>query len=340
MAGDEIDPEDPGVLELAKRLEAYADARLDPSVAGTTRMRTSVMTAAHRRAALVAADGLIDAPGVTTTAPAAEKAHAAGNTWRRPVVAVMAGFLTLAMLVGMAYSTKPGGPLYAARLWTEMANLPAEVVARAEAEIHRLDARIQEAQEASTVGDGPAARAALSAYSVIVIEAARGSGGDPAASAVIEISVTRHIVVLTLMVDSVPPPARDAVQEALSSGTMVLNDLDGAGEQDSRERPIGADRSKATRPAGARRVHPTQVGEPAPAREVATGEQVVDLSKHARSDKTVTDAKEVNVRRHDARSAGKGAIGGAGPADPAVRSKAGPDGPDCDPIDPPDAGGT
>ena len=150
--------------------------------------------------------------------------------WRVPVAAILAGCLTLAMLAGTAYATKPGGPLYAARLWIEMANLPAEVVARAQAEINRLDARLLEAQQASSAGDGPAATAALSAYSVIVVEAARGSGGDPTASAAIEVTVTRHVVVLTLMVDSVPPPARDAVKNALSSSAMVLSDLDGAGQ--------------------------------------------------------------------------------------------------------------
>ena len=143
MFDDAIDPNDPGVLELAKRLEAYADARLSPSMAATTRMRTSVMNAAHRRAALIAADGTFDAAGATTAALAAERAAAATNAWRRPVVAILAGCLTLALLVGTAFAAKPGGPLYAARLWTEMANLPADVVARAEAEIDRLDARLQ-----------------------------------------------------------------------------------------------------------------------------------------------------------------------------------------------------
>ena len=120
---------------------------------------------------------------------------AAASRWRIPAAAILAGCLTLAMLAGTAYAAKPGGPLYAARLWVEMAgNLPAEVVARAEAEISRLDARIPEAQQASTAGDGPAATAALAAYSVIVIEAGRGSGGDRPPAAAIELTVTRHVV--------------------------------------------------------------------------------------------------------------------------------------------------
>ncbi len=161
MADDAIDRNDPGMLELARRLEAYADARLSPSIAGTTRMRTSVMNAAHRRAALGPADDTFDAAGATTATAAtvaADRRGAGARAWRRPVVAILAGTLTLAMLAGTVYATKPGGPLYATRLWIEMANLPAEVVARAQAEINRLEARLHEAQQASSAGDGPAAR--------------------------------------------------------------------------------------------------------------------------------------------------------------------------------------
>src|SRR6185312_11565575 len=57
---------DRGAVEVIRRLEAYADARLDPSVAATTRMRAAVMAAAHRQAALIAADGA----GALALAPA------------------------------------------------------------------------------------------------------------------------------------------------------------------------------------------------------------------------------------------------------------------------------
>ena len=179
------------MLELANRLEAFADARLGPSMAATARKRTNVMNAAHRRAALVAGDSTFGAASATTATiatPAAERRSASARTWRRPVVAILAATLAVAMLAGTVSASKPGGPLYATRLWIEMANLPADVVARAQAEINRLDARIQEAQQASAAGDGPATSAALTAYSVIVVEAARGSAGDPTASAAIEVT--------------------------------------------------------------------------------------------------------------------------------------------------------
>ena len=114
-----------------------------------------------------------------------------------------------------------------------MRNLPANIVDRAQAEAIRLEQRLDEAQQASSAGDVPATEAALSAYSTIVVEAAKGSQGDPTATAAIEVTVTRHVVILTLMVDSVPAQARASAVQALSSSTMALDDLDGAAPQGS-----------------------------------------------------------------------------------------------------------
>ncbi len=234
MDDDMIDRTEPGYIELARRLEAYADLRLSPGTAATTRMRTAVMTAAHRRAALIHADATFDAAGATTSARAATGKVGGRPSWRRPAAALFAGALTLFILVGTAYGARPGGPLYAARLWTEMANLPADLVDRAEAEVNRLEERLQEAQQASSSGDVPGTQAALVAYSRIVVEAADGSDGDPTASAALEVTVTRHVVVLTLMVDSVPSQARQAAEQALTSSTMALDDLDKAGKHTSK----------------------------------------------------------------------------------------------------------
>jgi len=52
---------------------------------------------------------------------------------------------------------------------------------------------------------------------------------DATAAATLKASVTHHVVVVTIMVDSVPAPARAAVQGALSSCTIVLDDLGGSG---------------------------------------------------------------------------------------------------------------
>lgn len=230
-----LDFKDPADRITGRLLRAYGEDDLSPSMAATTRMRANVMAAAHRRAALIEADATFDAAGETTSALAAKRAHEARNAWRRPVAAVLAGTLTLGILAGTAFAARPGGPLYAARLWTEMANLPAGLVDRAQAEAHRLEQRIQEAQQASTAGDGVGTTAALVAYSKIVVEAAKGTDQNTAARATIEVTVTQHVVVLTQMVTSVPPPAREAVRQALTSTTVALDDLTGAGDR------VGAD---------------------------------------------------------------------------------------------------
>ena len=224
-----LDLTDPGDRLTGCLLQVYGEDHLSPSIAATTRMRMGVMTAAHRRAALIEADATFDAAGETTTALAARRAHVARNAWRRPVAAVLAGCLTLGILAGTAFAARPGGPLYGARLWTEMANLPAGLLQRAQAEVGRLEQRLQEAQQASTAGDDAGTMAALVAYSKIVVEAAQGTDQNAAAKATIEATVIEHVALLTQMVQSVPAPARAAAEEALTSTTQALDDLTRAG---------------------------------------------------------------------------------------------------------------
>ena len=49
MYDDAIDPYDVGMRELSRRLEAFADTRLNPSLSGTSRMRTTVFPEAIPR---------------------------------------------------------------------------------------------------------------------------------------------------------------------------------------------------------------------------------------------------------------------------------------------------
>jgi hypothetical protein len=224
MNDDVMEPIDRGYLELARRLEAYADLRLTPSLAATTAMRASVMQAAHRRAAHIQADPTL-VTGATVVAIPRKRAQTAPRHWRRPVAAMLAASLTLGIVAGTVSAASPGGPLYAARLWVEMANLPTDPMARADAELARLQDRLREAQRASSVGDGSAAEAALAAYSAILLEAQQGSDGNDAASAAIEGGVGRHVAVLTELVDQVPTTARPAIERALVSSTKVLDEL-------------------------------------------------------------------------------------------------------------------
>jgi len=46
--------------------------------------------------------------------------------------------MILAMFVALAaFAARPGGPIYDVRIWAEMATLPTDVLARAEAEVLR-----------------------------------------------------------------------------------------------------------------------------------------------------------------------------------------------------------
>ena len=66
MDDEMFDRYDPEGMEVLRRLEAYADARLTPNVAATTRVRAGVMAAAHQRSTLLAAAG---ADAATMAAP-------------------------------------------------------------------------------------------------------------------------------------------------------------------------------------------------------------------------------------------------------------------------------
>lgn len=252
---DLYEPMDRGSLEVIRRLEAFADARLEPTVAATTRMRVAVMAAAHRQAALVAADtGAATITGLAPSRPFAglparepsgrplparptptdadaphRRSWLDATVWRRPAVAIMAGCLTLGLLAGTALAVRPGGLLYEARIWTEAANLPAadDELARAEAEIHRLGARLDEVEVAAAAGDGAALTAALDAYAAIVTEAAAGTAGDPAAEQALQLTIERHVVILTQLMATGPAPARVALEHAIASSTAALDDIDG-----------------------------------------------------------------------------------------------------------------
>jgi hypothetical protein len=282
MFDDAMEPNDTGLLELTSRLESYAGARLIPTAVGQGRIRANVMNAAHRRARLIAAGVAVtaDPPSEHSVTMATAGGRSAPSAWRRPAAALVAASLVLAMVAGTAYGAKAGGPLYATRLWIEAANLPVEVLARAQAEVGRLDARVREAQQASLDGDAPGVEAALAAYSVIVIEAVGGAAGDANANAAIELSLTRHVAVLTALAGTVPAPAVLAVQHALAASSKVLDDLTGqpsrgngplrgdggmsgpTGPNASKPAPPGRDAGPAAVPGGEVKERPAKTATP------------------------------------------------------------------------------
>jgi hypothetical protein len=232
------DPRDPEIEHL---LDAFAELRLSPSLAATTRMRAGVMAVAHRRAALLQADATTaalgsigaTASGVSGTPAALRSAARVGSQgrarWRRPVAALLAATLTLGVLAGTVAASSAGGPLYATRIWIETVNLPRDVLARAQAEVVRLDRRVQEAIDASAAGDTEATEAALDAYSTILAVATSETGGDPTATSTLDASVAQHIAVLTALGATVPAAARPAIEHALASSAKALHDLEQPG---------------------------------------------------------------------------------------------------------------
>jgi hypothetical protein len=211
--------------ELARRLEAYADARLSPALSATTRMRANVMAAAHRQAALQRAD----ADRLAAAAIAAEQAdRTRRSAWRRPLTALLAAGLTLGVGVGSVAAAQAGGPLYPVRIWAETLTLPADADARAQAELHRLEGRLGEAAAATAAGDTNAANAALDAYAAIVNEATHDVGNDVSAAAKLDAGVRSNIDVLSVLVDRVPTQqARDAIQRAIDRSDSALDQMHG-----------------------------------------------------------------------------------------------------------------
>jgi hypothetical protein len=213
--------------ELTRRLEAYAEARLSPELSATIRMRTRVMAAAHRQAALARAD----ADRAAATAVVAAQAHAdrtRRSQWRRPLTALLAAGLTLAVGVGSVAAGQAGGPLYGVRIWAETLTLPSEADARAQAELQRLQDRLAEAAAATAAGDTNAANAALEAYAAIVNEATADAGNDVSAAATLETGVRSNIDVLEVLVGRVPTDAaRDAIQRAIDRSDSALDEMHG-----------------------------------------------------------------------------------------------------------------
>lgn len=211
MDSDQMQHLDPGDEDLARRLEAYAEARLSPAPSATTRIRAQVMAAADRHAALTSTD--------PDRAAATSAATHTGRTRRMPwrpafTLPIVAG-LTLAVGVGSAAAALPGGVLYPVRIWTETWSLPGEANARAQAELMRLGNRVAEAAAATAAGDTNAANAALQAYEAIVDAATNQASGVPSARATLDDGVRRNVEVLTVLVDRVPEQARDSIQPAL-----------------------------------------------------------------------------------------------------------------------------
>ena len=236
MRDDAMTPSDPGFADIARRLEAFSDLRLTPSAAAAARMRAEVMSVVDRRAgnaslggaATPAAHGFIGFALSRLAASTSGRAPTARFGWHRPFAVVLAAALALGAMTGTTYAARPGGPLYETMVWVETLTLPSDSVARATAEVVRIEARLTDARSAMAAGDAVGAMAALDAYADIVATATAASDGDPAAAEVVEAGVGRQVAVLTGLASVVPVQAQAAIEHALASSTQALDQL-GAG---------------------------------------------------------------------------------------------------------------
>lgn len=222
--------------EVKARLEAYAAARLSPAADASTRMRTAVMREAHRASGqgLAVVDGGHDAVrDVASRGPRRARPT-------RLVAAVAAATLALFVLAGAALAARPGAPLYPIRLWVEAALMPAGDDARTEAEIGRLDDRLDEARSAAASGDHAGVVAALDAYRAILDEAL-GSANDAAQQGRLEAVLGTHLAVLEALTSSVPEPARDALARALERSGQAIDRVGGGNDTPPADRPGAGD---------------------------------------------------------------------------------------------------
>ena len=136
----------PADLEIYRRLDAFAQVRLAPDAAAMARIRTALMGQAL---------ALADARSAALTSPAPlpvalpeRPAIAFPRPQRRAAAAVLAACLVVGVGAGSVAASQAGGPLYGPRMWIEAATLPSDPMARANAQLGRLDARLQEVRVA------------------------------------------------------------------------------------------------------------------------------------------------------------------------------------------------
>jgi hypothetical protein len=222
--------------QIARRLTAYAQFRLSPTPEATARMRARVVEAAAGIAAPATASATRPVSPSATRARgpislAAYRSRLGGRS--RALVALMAAALSVLLLGGVAFASTPGGPLYGVRLWVETVSLPSEPGARTDADVDRLDTRLDEAVGAAQNGNGSATAAALAAYRDILEDTLTAAGKLETRNERLEIALTRHQVVLATLLGYAPEPARDALERAIERSDQAVEDI-GAGNGNGR----------------------------------------------------------------------------------------------------------
>lgn len=261
-----------GDARLRARLEAYAETRLTPDLAASSRLRARVLAVAHRQADLARADAALTIVTPTTTR-AAMPARRGYARWRRSLVALLAASLAVGAVAGSAFAARPGGSLYETRLWLETLTLPSDPSARALAELDRLDLRLNEAAVAVADGDMSAAAAALAAYESIMDKASAAAiaAGDDVAAAALQAGVGRNLDVLQALILAVPLGAADAiegaVQRTIDRSDRAIERIDRGQQAPGNEDTNGAPADPTAKPTKA----PTPAPTPKPTKSAADG---------------------------------------------------------------------
>jgi hypothetical protein len=258
-----------GDAVLRRRIDAYAEHRLSPDLATSSRIRARVLAVAHRQADLARADAALTI--VTAATPPSTRAVRAGHRWGRSLVGLLAASLVLGASAGSVLAARPGGPLYEPRIWVETLTLPRDPSQRALAELDRLEQRLTEAAEAVRSGDTAAASAALQAYETIIEQASSAAiaAQDDVAIAVLETGVGRNIDVLRALILALPDQAAEAIERAVQ---RAIEHSDGAIDRIERGKPGSGPNANPGGDPGARPTRPpTPAPTPKPTRKPAGG---------------------------------------------------------------------
>lgn len=215
-----------GNAMLRRRLDAYADARLSPDEAATSRMRARVMAVAHRQAAFARTGAGLT---VISNRPAARRRPDRRPPALRAAGVLVAAALGLSVAVGSALAADAGGALYPARLGLEVLFLPSDPGERAVAELERLEARLVEAGAASQRGDVAGMTAALQAYASILDVATDEAilADDPSSSALLETGVARNIAILQALLERAPEGAIGGLTRAIERSRSAIDGIPG-----------------------------------------------------------------------------------------------------------------
>jgi uncharacterized membrane protein YgcG len=224
MNDDLMNQRTAGGQELARRLEAYAEARLSPDPAAVSRMRARVMLEARTQLEAVRPIAAVPEPTPIGLARSLRRV-------RRGAAILLAAALSITVVAGAALAAQAGGPLYNTRLWLEAVTLPTDPAARTTADVRRLEDRLGEATSASREGNQLGEAAALIAYQAVVDDALGAAGTDDALLAKLEETLGKHLTVLNGLLDKVPDQARSGIENAIRNSGKALEKAHGQASQ-------------------------------------------------------------------------------------------------------------